>query len=127
MAREYIDDPYLVAKFFKGQVMVFCPSHLRGSKYATGNLLSTFKIEGINDNVCRCSIGGKQADYMPYTNEKWISPRWHGKKNPNESWWDLCVSNTLRILGVDTVADFNKFNEMGARDRNARNRNKRNY
>ena len=27
------------------------------------------------------------APYVPYTNEPWISPRWHGKKNPNEGWW----------------------------------------
>lgn len=25
---------------------------------------------------------------MPYTNEPWISPKWHGKKNPNEGWFD---------------------------------------
>ena len=28
------------------------------------------------------------APYMPYTNEKWISPRWNGKPNPNENWWN---------------------------------------
>ncbi len=27
------------------------------------------------------------APYVAYTNEPWISPRWHGKKNPNEGWW----------------------------------------
>lgn len=30
----------------------------------------------------------KIAPYMPYTNEKWVSPRWNGKKNPNEKWFD---------------------------------------
>ena len=24
--------------------------------------------------------------YVPYTVEKWISPRWRGRKNPNEQW-----------------------------------------
>lgn len=27
------------------------------------------------------------APYVPYTNEPWLSPRWNGKKNPNEGWW----------------------------------------
>ena len=27
------------------------------------------------------------AWYMPYTNEPWVSPKWKGKKNPNEGWW----------------------------------------
>jgi hypothetical protein len=27
--------------------------------------------------------------YMPYTNEVWISPRWRGRKNPNEKWFEL--------------------------------------
>ena len=27
------------------------------------------------------------APYVSYTNEPRISPRWHGKKNPNEGWW----------------------------------------
>lgn len=28
------------------------------------------------------------APYTPFTNEKWISPRWNGKQNPNEHWWN---------------------------------------
>lgn len=26
------------------------------------------------------------APYFPYTEYPWLSPRWHGKKNPNEGW-----------------------------------------
>ena len=25
--------------------------------------------------------------YMPYTEEKWISPRWNGRQNPNQDWF----------------------------------------
>ena len=28
------------------------------------------------------------APYVPYTNERWISPKWKGAKNPNENWWE---------------------------------------
>jgi hypothetical protein len=32
-----------------------------------------------------------EAPYMPYTNEPWISPKWNGKKNPNEAWWQDAI------------------------------------
>lgn len=28
------------------------------------------------------------APYMVYTNEVWESPRWKGRNNPNEGWWE---------------------------------------
>ncbi len=33
-------------------------------------------------------VDEKIAPYMPYTNEKWISPRWKGAVNPNYQWWE---------------------------------------
>lgn len=36
--------------------------------------------------------------YMPYTNEEWISPRWRGRKNPNEQWWEKAFNQTLSFL-----------------------------
>ena len=38
------------------------------------------------------------APYMPYTNEPWISPRWHGKKNPNEAWWQDAIKIIVEYL-----------------------------
>ena len=38
------------------------------------------------------------APYMPYTNEPWISPRWHGKKNPNEAWWQDAIKIVVEYL-----------------------------
>lgn len=32
------------------------------------------------------TVGGEPAPYAVYTNEPWISERWHGKQNPNEGW-----------------------------------------
>ena len=31
------------------------------------------------------------TDYMPYTNELWVSPRWRGRQNPNLKWFDVAV------------------------------------
>ena len=40
------------------------------------------------------------APYMVYTNEPWTSPRWHGKKNPNEGWWERAVELFTRTLAA---------------------------
>lgn len=41
------------------------------------------------------------APYMVYTNEPWISPKWHGKKNPNEGWWqEACEYIILYVTEV---------------------------
>lgn len=36
------------------------------------------------------------APYVVYTNEPWISPKWRGKKNPNEGWWDKFLEELLK-------------------------------
>lgn len=54
----------------------------------TGNMADNalkMKVEG---RYIIVYIDTKIAPYVPYTNEPWISPRWHGKKNPNEAWWE---------------------------------------
>lgn len=60
----------------------------------TGNLkynaLNVIKKEDgyhiyIDEDVVRLKNG---VPYVVYTNEKWISPKWKGAKNPNENWFD---------------------------------------
>lgn len=56
--------------------------------WRTGNMATNslrYKIEG---NVFHIYMDEEIAPYVPYTNEPWISPRWHGKTNPNEGWWN---------------------------------------
>lgn len=57
---------------------------------STGNM-------AFNALQCEFTDGGRAfhvwiddaiAPYVYYTNEKWTSPRWNGKKNPNENWVD---------------------------------------
>lgn len=59
---------------------------------STGNMaLNAFKIEFLDDTTCRVWVDKDIAPYVVYTDEPWTSPRWHGKKNPNEGWWDRAV------------------------------------
>lgn len=58
----------------------------RGS---TGNMaFNATKLEFITDKEADIYVDEKIAPYVPYTNEKWISPKWKGHKNPNEGWFD---------------------------------------
>lgn len=38
------------------------------------------------------------APYMPYTNEPWVSPKWHGRQNPNQYWFDSAFESLLHTL-----------------------------
>lgn len=61
----------------------------------TGNLrYNAIRHESLNDDTFVIYVDYYDAKtkngiawYMPYTNEKWVSKKWHGKKNPNEGWW----------------------------------------
>lgn len=58
-------------------------------KCSTGNLaFDATKIEHESDKQVMIYVDEDIAPYMPYTNEPWISPKWNGKKNPNEGWFD---------------------------------------
>ena len=55
----------------------------------TGNLAYNAVLVRYEDsNTVKLYVNEVIAPYMPYTNEPWISPRWGGKKNPNEGWFD---------------------------------------
>lgn len=65
----------------------------------TGNLAhNALRIEYVTPNKCRIYIDQNIAPYMPYTNEKWISPKWNGKKNPNEGWWQGAVIEAVSAI-----------------------------
>lgn len=65
----------------------------------TGNLSETVGGEN-KDGVRKVWVGGARAPYMKFTNEKWVSPRWHGKKNPNERWFQNAVEEELKNTGI---------------------------
>ena len=54
----------------------------------TGNMAThALKYEVQGDNF-RVYMDFSEAPYTPYTNEPWLSPKWNGKQNPNEGWWE---------------------------------------
>lgn len=72
----------------------FCESLFQGTKRITpidtGNMrYNAVKIVYTDGgNECHIYVDEAIAPYVFYTNEPWISPKWHGKKNPNEGWLD---------------------------------------
>lgn len=70
----------------------------------TGNLaFNAIKIEFPSPDVCEVYIDEKIAPYMPYTDEPWLAPKWNGRKNPNEGWFQraaqIIFEELARILG----------------------------
>ena len=61
------------------------------------------------------SIGAPNAPYAVYTNEPWVAPRWHGKKNPNEHWIDNAVEDIVDMICEFTGGKLTKFS--GIEDR----------
>lgn len=45
-----------------------------------------YRIEG---DVFHIYMDTTVVPYVPYTNEPWVSKKWHGKQNPNEGWWNV--------------------------------------
>ena len=65
----------------------------------TGNLATngiTFVWE--DENTFTIYVNESIAPYMPYTNEPWKSPKWNGKKNPNEAWWQDAIKIVIEFL-----------------------------
>ena len=54
----------------------------------TGNMAFNSLRYRVQDNYIVIYIDTNIAPYVPYTNEPWLSEKWHGKQNPNEGWWD---------------------------------------
>lgn len=65
----------------------------------TGNLADNgVRFIWEDDETFTIYIDESVAPYMPYTNEPWTSPKWKGKKNPNESWWQDALKICLEQL-----------------------------
>ena len=79
----------------------------------TGNLAyNAIQMKMNSANECEISVSGNSikslndgsyikfgiAPYMPFTNEKWISPKWNGRKNPNEGWFEKAVQNACEMI-----------------------------
>lgn len=67
------------------------------SPYDTGQLANV-GIRRSTEELDTVLVGGSPAYYAVYTNEPWISPRWGGKKNPNEAWISKAVDAATPMI-----------------------------
>lgn len=71
--------------------------------YRKGNLRSTIRSqEGFN--TFEIVIGGEQAPYVYFVNERRVHPRWRGRQNPREGFIHraagLMAQNILMTMNV---------------------------
>lgn len=87
------------------------------------------RFEFLDKNTCRIYVDENIVPYMPYTNEPWLSPRWHGKKNPNEGWWgrayEYVATLVMRKLKNSIVSVQNESKNVWVENRLKRSRKPR--
>lgn len=67
----------------------------------TGNMQNNAtKLEQIGPNTYRIRVDSGIAPYAVYTNEPWNSPKWNGKKNPNEKWFETAAERFANELAM---------------------------
>ena len=76
---------------------------------STGNMaLNAAKIDFPAPDTCRIYVDEKIAPYVPYTNEPWVSERWHGKKNPNEGWFERAAQFMTNYIAKKLEGEANR-------------------
>lgn len=66
---------------------------------STGNMRnSASKVLKTSEREVQIFVDAANAPYVVYTNEPWTSQRWHGKKNPNEKWFDNATLQVAKRL-----------------------------
>lgn len=71
----------------------------------SGNMATHGLQYEILNGVFHIYMDFDEAPYMPYTNEPWLSEKWHGKQNPNEGWWNEWCETFMRRLAVKLKGD----------------------
>lgn len=80
---------------------------------ATGNLAyNAIRVHKQGENVVKIYVDPAIAPYMVFTNEKWTSPKWNGKPNPNEKWFETSAELIARHI-TETLTGLNRGNNNG--------------
>lgn len=92
---------------------ILCKEALRIIKercpYDTGNLsINAIRYEWKSENTYVIYVDKNIGYYMPYTNEKWIAPKWKGANNPNEGWWQKAVEEVMKFIESRTRGELKK-------------------
>ena len=78
--------------------------------YDTGNLaLNAIKIEFPSPNECRIYVDESIAPYMPFTTRPWVSPKWNGRKNPNEGWWQAAGELLAELVAQELKGELKTY------------------
>ena len=84
-------------RVFHEWVSTFVTEFRKTSPIKTGNLrFNAIRYVFVSPKREEVYIDLDIAPYMPYTNEPWISPKWKGKKNPNEKWFEKGVEEAIK-------------------------------
>ena len=70
--------------------------------YDTGNMaLNATHVEKVSENEVRIIVDAQIAPYIVYTNEPWTSPKWRGKENPNEKWFERATEDVAQYITAE--------------------------
>lgn len=68
---------------------------------STGNMrFNATIVRRISPNTVNVMVDSSIAPYVVYTNEPWVSPKWKGRENPNEGWFERAVDAFARDLAA---------------------------
>jgi hypothetical protein len=70
-----------------------------GVPVRSGDLKRSFKLNQLTNGSIEIKTN---IEYMPYTNEPWISPKWKGAVNPNEKWFDETAEFMAKAIARHT-------------------------
>lgn len=76
----------------------FVPNLDTRYRTSTGNMALNALQYSVERDVFHIWIDDKIAPYVYYTEYPWTSPKWHGKQNPNEGWWERFYEEFARRL-----------------------------
>ena len=66
----------------------------------TGNMAYNALRYELQNDVLDITVDPAIAPYVYFTNEPWVSPKWNGKQNPNEGWWQRFVEEFSKRLAT---------------------------
>ena len=75
----------------KNQALMFMRNQ---APHRSGDLKESMEAKDIPNGV-EITVG---IYYFPYTELEWISPRWRGRRNPNERWFALGTGYLAKYL-----------------------------
>jgi hypothetical protein len=91
---------------FKTVCELACKQLRELAPYDTGNLaLNAIKIEFPSPTTCLIYVDESIAPYMPYTTRPWVAPKWKGRKNPNEGWWQAAGELIVEFIARETQGE----------------------